>query len=283
MPNLAVTKESGEKLFDSEKITFGLVKSGYMAVNRYDGYYALKGINVDPNEKSSYNYLAQRFTVHGFTVADANSPIVFIVGRGCLIGSARAGNTVTFYYANASTSTKYYCFDFMKDTAGSGPYLKTFADTGVCTFNSLMRPLNIIASVTPPPPSGPSTGTGGGWRFPYEGSTVESVYVSGPGGTLLTVRATLDVAVGGGEYAAYLPFSRVSAAFETELLNLMGAVEGAYGGDGTVSFMFGATTEGAVVKGHTSYGVPNKFFNFPMDRYPTALVIKTAGLPFPLN
>lgn len=286
MPRIIVRKESNELLFDTDKITYGLVKSGNMELNRNDGYYTIRGINVDPNEKSSYNYNANKFPVHGFTVNNCFSPIVFIVGRGCLIGSARSGNSVTFYYASATTDTKYYCFDLMRDTSGSGPYIKTFLDTGLCTFNSLMPPLNVAASVQAPGP-GPLYNNGY-HQSPYPSGTFTRISTAGSSSsTGANLIYTSEVSVGAGEYAAYLPWSRVAGmtdtgAFGNGATYSYGVVEGAFGGSGKVTFMFGATTEGTFMafNGSPNY-VPAMYINLPIDRFPVALLIRTENLPFP--
>lgn len=283
MPSLNVKKENGELLFSSEKITFGLVKSGFMQLNRMDGYYFPKGVNVDPNQKSSYNYVANRYAVHGFTVENASCPIVFIVGRGCLVGTSRNGSTVTFYYNSASTATKFFCFDLMRDTPGLGPYLKTWTDGGVCTFNSLMRPLNVFAAVTAPGPPQPFSDMT--YTHAYNGGRYE-VIAPGDGNQAPNKGCFFDVEIGGGELAAFLPWSRTARILDGDTSGsgggtYYGEVEGAYGRQGGITFMFGATTEGTYSKGTAIVG--NRYSNLPVDRFPNALVIQTSNLPFPYN
>ena len=286
MPELIVRKETGELLFDTSKITYGLVKSGNMVYLRSDGVYIIRGSNVDPEQKSSYNYNAGKYPIHGFTVSNAKSPIVFIVGRGCLVSTARSGDSVTFYYASASTDTKYYCFDLMADDIPGSPYLKTFLNNGVCTFNSLQPPLNIAGAVQAPGPG--SVWPNGRYRETYAGGVMTRLsYYSMSQASGANIACIVNIDVGGGECAVFLPWSRTATVIDVEAWSFTqpwsyGVAEGAYGRVGGISFIFAATTEGIFSQyvGAGAYS-PASYVNLPTDRYPQALYIRTAGLPFP--
>lgn len=290
MTQLVVRKESGELLFDTSKITHGLLKSGYLAVNRTDGYYVIRGVNVDPDQKSSYNYYTGKYVLHGFTVQSSTCPIVFLMGPGCLVGTSRSGDSITFYYSGASPSTKYYCFDLMRDTAGFGPYLKTWLDSGVCTFNSYMPPLNVVAAITAPGP-GPLS-SNGLYQAPYVGGVVYQITsssgaINSNGGAAPNKGCVVDIPIGGGEFAAHLPWTRSLRIIDVGPFGggvySYGQVEGAYGRSGGISFMFSATGEGIVGSYTGSAQPPATYTNLPVDRFPTALIIRTDNYPFPFN
>jgi hypothetical protein len=292
MPYLVVNKEDGTLLFDTRNITHGLLKSGYMELNRTDGYYSIRGINVDPDQKSSYNYYTGKYPLHGFTVQSASCPIAFLVGPGSLVGTSRSGDTITFYYVGASTSTKYYCFDLMRDTSSSGPFLKAWLDTGVCTFNSLMIPLNIHAAVTAPGPG--ETWPNGMYKTAYAGGSLYQIAnssggLNANGGSAPNRGNVVNVALGSGEeYAAHLPWSRSIRIIESGQYGggtyAYNGVEGAYGRVGGISFMFSATSEGTITQytGSPIYS-DGMFTNLPIDRFPIALVVRTSNLPFPYS
>ena len=170
---LVVKKESGELLFDTSKICYGLVKSGtFTYMERWQRKY-LRGFDLDPNKGSSWeDSFRAGDDMYGFSLSQAVSPIVFIVGRGCFNGSALAGSDMYFYYSGANASTKFYCFDLMRNDIPGGPYLKTFNEAGEITFNSLQAPLNVIASMGAPAPTGTDRY---GRRYGYAGGRWELV------------------------------------------------------------------------------------------------------------
>lgn len=287
---LVVSKDSGELLFDTSKICYGLVKSGSMAyLGTWPRKY-LRSAQLDPNNGASWtNSFRAGDDMYGFSISGAKSPIVFIVGKGTLQGTARSGELITFYYGGGSASTRYYCFDLMADNIAGSPYLKTWTENGVITFNSLQPPLNVVASIqAPPPPSGSdrygrkaSTYSGGrNEKIRYQTASVDT-----------QIQSLVDIPISTGiEYAAFLPWSRSAGAIETDSLPGGGPIveyglaEGAYGRIGGISFMFspGGRSPNHYLSGN-QYSPPVSFSNIPTDRYPTALVIKTAGLPFPYN
>lgn len=299
MAELNVWKSSGELLFDTDLICYGLVKSGYMAYLQSWSRRALRSEQLDPNNganwfETSVTVNASHTTdaLYGFTVTNAICPIVFITGPGCLNGSFRSGNSITYYYANATTATKYYCFDLMADTIPGEAYLKTWSLAGDITFNSLQPPLNVVAAVQAPGPGLPQPDFGlqtcytGG----YNTSLNSGTYGEHNKNRLLS-RVDINITAGA-EYAAYLPWSRTVAIndfYDFNGLSLYegyGGSEGAYGRVGGITFMFGpaaATTSGLPNSGRMVAGTHAIFANLPTDRYPIALAVKTASLPFPFN
>ncbi|MBV4477849.1 hypothetical protein [Pseudomonas botevensis] len=278
---IVVTKESGELLFDTTKICYGLVKSGnFTFIENWSRYYLRSA--ADPGNGASWSPDPVRVDpAHGFTVVNAISPIVFITGSGCLNGVSRSGNSMTFIYINADENTKYYCFDLMANNIAGSPYLKTFLEDGRLSFNSLQPPLNVIAAVPAPAKPEPWPGNLSGWyRTTYAGG----YNIQRRNGNAPAMDCRVDIALGGEEYAAHLPWSRAAVCMNSSAGPgyTVSASEGAYGRTGGISFMFGAA--GATTIGFTTQGpgVPagDNFWGIP-DVAPTALVIRTAGLPFP--
>lgn len=285
MAKLIVRKEDGTELFDTDKIAYGLVKSGAMVymgnVNRF--VCTTTQCRKDPswggNWTENGNYGDQ---THGFTVTGAVNPIVFITGGGILIGHKTEGDVRTFTYTQASTNSKFYCFDLMRD-AGSGPALRTWRDDGVLTFNSRQVPLNVVSAVRAPDRGAPMSNVRPfGWFF--------TVYAGGynAGGVSNFPSSSVNIPLAGmGECAAFLPWSRaVTCAHENASTYQLSLTEGCFGTATGITFTCGV--------GRTSYGqvLPSSvpayyqnpcFINIPIDRYPTALVIRTAGLPFPFE
>lgn len=302
MAELIVRKQNGEILFDTSKITYGLMKSGYMSVIENWTRRAFKGGNVDPN--NGKNWTASTVTqslrfsdvIYGFTVINAVSPIVFIVGSGCLQGTKLSGGAMTFLYTNASVNTKFYCFDLMRDIFPGGGYLKAKGADSVMSFNSLQPPLNIIRAIQAPPPIG-TQATGYPIPFssrPYENAilkveqrNISPVFLS----NILTAKVTINIKVGI-EYAACLPWSRGCQIWthgsdeEVWPAYRYGGSEGCGGGLGGIQFMFGpagGTPEENPMVGGPGVAMPPNFSQVATDRLPTALVIETANLPFPFN
>jgi hypothetical protein len=155
MASLIVRKPDGSVLFDTQYITHGLVKSAYLVADETWPRKYLKSANLNPDQGSSWedSFRAgdQMFSI---TVNNALNPIVFIVGKGALQGTARSGNTLKFFYSGADGSTKAYVYDLMSDNVlGSPPWLKTRRVDGSISFNSLQVPLNIVAAVQAPGPA----------------------------------------------------------------------------------------------------------------------------------
>ena len=292
MPSLIVRKQDGSLLFNTDYITYGLVKSGYLALAETWSRRYLRSANLDPNDGS--NWSASTVAADGagdrvwsFTLANAQSPIVFLTGSGTLNGTARSGNTMTFYYSNASTSTRFYCFDLMSDNiAGSPPYLKMRRQDGTLTFNSLQVPLNIVGAYTPPGPS--ALNTFGRYYYAYDGGyNRKRQYASGPAPSQMDCGYDINLDPNT-EYAACLPWSRSATVMETNPSDgytgpatQYNTVEGAFGRVGGISFLFGASagTPQALPGGFN--GIPASYSSIATDRIPQALVIKTANLPMP--
>lgn len=295
MPQLKVYKSNSELLFDTSLICYGLVKSGSMSYLQTWSRRQLKSDQLDPNNGENWtpvgvtvNVAHKTDSLYGFTVTNAISPIVFITGAGCFNGSARTGNSITYYYSNASSSTKFYCFDLMANNIPGSPYLKTWDDSGVITFNSLQPPLNVIASVQAPIPG--STAPNFGYKTTYSGGYNYSLNTASDQYNLARCISRVDIPLTTGvEYAVYLPWSRSCGIYDLFDVNstvLYGGVEGAFGGVGNMSFIFGAsagTTHSYPYVGPGGPTYPATFTNIPTDRYPVALVIKTGNLPFPYN
>lgn len=219
---------------------------------------------------------------YGFSITGAASPIVFIVGKGVSTGFKLSGGTQTHMFAGADANTKYYCFDLMRDDSVAGPGLKTRDLSGRITFNSRQIPLNVVAAVQAPAP-GPLAPNGRPFlayvngrneRISFQTTTQSSV-----------MQCIVDIALESGvEYAAFLPWNRGCGCITDGVAGsgtvLFGVSEGAYGRAGGVSFIFSPpgrqTQQDYPSIAYTSYE------SIPAVR-PTALVIKTAGLPFPFT
>ena len=278
--------QTGEILYDTTKISYGLVKSGYLSYFENWRQLRKRGINVDPNIGSSWvDQGVPGINQYGFTVDNPRSPIVFLVGKGVVTGVKVSGNSKTYLYAGASEVTKFYCFDLMADDEVNGPGLKSRSDNGILTFNSRQAPLNVIAAVTAPVPGTPN-------RFgrpvtTYVGGRNERISFQTTGGCA-SVHSVVDVPLPGGyEYAAFLPWSRSCGvvdpyAYNTSGGDIYGVSEGAYGRNGGMSFFFGSPGKTTMDQWFGGDGEVC-YYLMPTDRYPTALVIKTAGLPFPFN
>jgi hypothetical protein len=292
MAQLRAYKDNATLLFDTNYISYGLVKSGYMSFLQSWSRKILRSIQLDPNEGSNWTTTTATSDpgvgdqIYGFTVFNPVSPIVFITGTGCLVGSAVVGNSITFYYTNADANTRYYCFDWMADNIAGSPYLKTYDATGHITFNSLQPPLNIVAAIQAPGP-GP-TDQYGRYTTCYAGG-YNVKRANGQGAMGAKIDSRVDLALGAEEYAAYLPWSRSVGISDMTSGNAFphtsySGSEGAYGYYGGIGFMFGAT--GGTTQAYPStvgWALPSSFFQLPTDRYPVALVIRTASYPFPYN
>ncbi len=284
---LIVSATNGGLLYDTSNISYGLIKSGYLSLNSNWRRWVLRGINVDPNLASSWKESGvPGDDQYGFTVINPRSPIVFLVGRGTATGVTVSGNSKSYLYAGASSSTKYYCFDLMGDDVLAGPWLKARdRESGAITFNSNLYPLNVIASVMAPNPSPPDMY--GRPAFTYVGGRNERIAFQSTSGSAI-VHSVVDINIQPGvEYAAFLPWNRscgiidpytISSGYTTSY----GMTEGAFGRVGGISFFFappGRTTSQDWTSGSAGYS----YHSLPTDRFPAALVIKTAELPFPFN
>lgn len=295
MANFVATKDTGELLFDTNKVVYGLVKSGYMSIQNSWSRRALRSAQLDPSNGANWTqsgYVTPGGDagddMYGFTIVGAVSPIVFIVGSGCLQGQIRSGDTITFMYSAASTNTRFYCFDTMRDNIAGSPYMKTWDVNGVMTFNSLQPPLNVIGAVQAPAPP-VANDIYGRKTLTYDGGITvrrKSSYATPQVDCVVTVPLTAGI-----EYAAFLPWSRICTIYDTSPnspsvgpIDAYGVSEGCYGGVGGVNFIFGISG-GTTMLAQTgnSFSVPVSYANIPVDRFPQAIVISTAGLPFPFG
>lgn len=286
---MKVYKEDGSLLFDTEKITYGLIRSGYLTFQLNWPRLVYRSLNLPPNEGSSYAESSISDPIHGFSVTGAIAPIVFIVGSGISCGSSKSGDTTTFYYLAASPSTKFFYFDTMR--AGfSGAGLKCYDSSGNITFNSLQYPLNVIASIAAPAPPAPTVVGGTAiYGVPFAGATksAERFVNSGP----YYCVAKVFIPVGSGELAANTTFSRSIGQGKMDGMSAPGSpfpaiaymqahMDGAYGANGGIYFMACDAARTTMYPSNTS---ANTYFDIPTDRYPEALVISTTTLPFPFN
>lgn len=295
MARFAAYKENGQMLFDTTKISYGLVKSGFMTFQQSWARRALRSAQLDPSNGA--NWTPVRVidrdvgdNLFGFTLVNARNPIVFLVGSGTLNGSQRSGNTITFFYSNATEATRYYCFDLMADNIAGSPYLKTYTPDGVLTFNSLQPPLSVVTQITAPPPD--TASFGGRIYSPYAGGRLERRQLTVPPNYRYPQADVIfDLALSSGvEYAAFLPWSRSAGIWDFNAgypgkSAAYAVVEGAYGRSGGISFMFGASAGSTYSDATAGPGVPAgvSFSGLATDRYPTALVIQTSNLPLPYN
>lgn len=289
MAGLVVKLSDSSLLYDTKKISYGLVKSGYLSYVENWRRLRLRGVNLDPDIGSSWvEQGVPGDDQFGFSIESALSPIVFLVGPGVATGVKVSGNTKTYLFAGASTTTKYYCFDLMRDDSLSGPKLKTRKEqSGDISFNSNQLPLNIHRSIVAPQPGTldrfgrPVTAYAGGRNQRISYQTASGV---------AKVHSLVDIPIDAGvEYAAFLPWSRSCGIVDAEAYagggaDIYGMAEGAFGIVGGISFIFappGRTTQDAwPAQGTTA---SPSFHLLPTDRFPSALVIKTSGLPFPFN
>lgn len=279
-------KPDGSVLYDTSKVSYGLLKSGYLSLQTYWPRLDLRSVQLDPSDPANWTESSTTEPVLGFSVTGAVAPIVFITGSGSPCGSSKVGDVTTFFYIAASTSTKFFYFDTMRDT-GPVTGMKCYRDDGTLTFNSSQRPLNIVATVVPPEPS-PITIPGTTYRgSPYVGSTrfYGPVYPGGPENVINRVRVPLGSAE---EFAAYVNFTRTAGLgplTSPYIYPFLTAVqEGAYGVSGGVEFMFCMSARTTLLPQQRAPAQSaNAYFDVPTDRYPVALVIRTSGYPFPYN
>lgn len=283
MAKLVIRKDDGEILFDTTKISYGLIKSGYMtamgAVNRI--VCTTSQCRADPSWGGNWTETGvYGDAIHGFTIVGAKAPIIFITGGGILVGHTSSGDTHTYTYTRASTSSKFYCFDLMREF-GTGPALRTWRDDGVLTFNSRQIPLNVQAAVRAPDRGAPMSNVRpAGWFF--------TVYAGGynAGGVSSFPSSSVNIPLAGlGECAAFLPWSRaLTCAHENALTYQLSLTEGCFGTATGITFTCGVgrTTYGTVMPSTVPAYYQNPCFtSIPTDRYPTALVIRTDAYPFP--
>jgi len=268
---------SGKNLVDSNYVTMGLIKSGYMtkitdAQRTYKQF-----INSDEYFPAPY-YDA----VHGFTV-NAVSPVVFIAGQAVLQQIVRSGNSFTFWYGHASTSVRFYVFDQMQDRGVGPAKIRLWNEESICTLDSSQPFLDINGAMRPPIPAvssynGYVIGRG------YQGASTTTGSVPGPwqnwvGASILKDSWSVYV---GGDCAVSLPWSRVMFHTDRHGGSFISAREGAFGEGGNLVFMM-ATEAGAAVNAFPYIGTANAFFNIPSSRLPSVTYIDSSTLPIPYD
>lgn len=287
MAGLVVKLSDSILLYDTRNISYGLVKSGYLSYVENWRRLRLRGINVDPNIGSSW--VEQGIpgdNQFGFSIVSPVAPIVFLSGRGVVTGLKVNGNTWTYLFAGASASTKYYCFDLMRDDGLPGPYLKTREASNVFTFNSNQIPLNVVSSII-----APERGVLDIYGRPvttYLGGRNERISYQSASGSA-SVHSLVDINIDSGvECAAFLPWSRSCGIVDPDTIpggytTTYGMAEGAFGRSGGISFMFAPTGRTTSQDWQADRTASIGYHSLPVDQRPSALVIKTGGLPFPFN
>lgn len=275
-------KEDGSILFETERICYGLIKSGYLdLVDRWGRHY-LRSINLPPNESDSWRYQDFRDPICAITVTDAQSPIVFLSGDGTPCGDSFSGNSRTMYFHGVSPGTKAYVFDLMRDV-GARDGMECYSSSGALTFTTGMPPLNIAAAI-PAPALGPLyPGTTQINGPVYEGGYTEEYLRPWGGDDYYWAKGVRGVGVLSGELAAHLTFSRtgtMTQAIGSGAGLQLTCAEGVGGGNGLIRFYFMPSIATTSVVSSTNASV---FFDIPRDRSPTALVIQTANYPFPFR
>ncbi|NNJ15580.1 hypothetical protein CSV86_010185 [Pseudomonas putida CSV86] len=278
---VAYRQQDQQLLFDTDLISYGLRKSGYLQfVGNWPQKY-LRSANLDPNNGANWaDDTAPREPIYGISLSKWSSPIAFLVGDGSPCGEMLVDGQKTLLFVGASTSTKAYVFDLMSD-AGPINGLKCFKENPwELTFNSAQAPLNIIASVEAPPPGAIFAND---VRYTAYAGGYNQMIGNNGGATYNQMKSCVDVPVTGGELAASITFTRSalcngSAAGYGGLE--YGCQEGAGGYVGGVRFIF--TVAAATTR--TSVGSsPINYWRAVPALLPRALVIRTSGLPFPLN
>lgn len=257
--------EAGKNLVDSDFITYGLIRCGSMA--KITDAYRNNGVLPYYDE------------VYGFTITGAISPIIFIAGRGVFQQVVRSGNSLTYWYAHASTSTRFYVFDQMRDLGAGPAKLRLWDIASVCTLDSMMPFMDINGKVIPPDPVLDSAGYGRG----YAGATTISGSANGPNPDHgnATILMDLYAVPVGGDCAVNLTWSRYVSHSDKFGFYRFSALEGAYGEGANVVFIM-ATEAGCVVNDNV-LTTPNTFFDIARPRKPTAMYIDATTLPFPYS
>ncbi|WP_296267487.1 hypothetical protein [Pseudomonas sp. UBA6562] len=276
-------KEDGSLLFDIDRISYGLLKSGYLnLVDRWGRHY-IRSINLNPNDESSWVYTNLRDPICGITVSGAVSPIVFLVGDGKPCGESVSGNNRTLYFQGCSPNTKAFVFDLMRDV-GERAGMECYDATGRLSFTTGMPPLNVIATVDPPainPPVSPNTTAR--WT-PYSGGANERSGLEWSSGDYAQPKGAVFIPVASGELAACLTFSRICVLSEGTDFGTgsyrVNANEGCGGYSGGVRFFF---TPAVATTSAVSGGSTTVWSDIPTDRQPQALVIRATDYPFPFR
>lgn len=282
---LQAFKEDGSSLFDTEKICYGLIKSGYLQlVDRWGRYYR-RSANLDPMEESSYGYMNLKDPISAITVTDTYSPIVFLVGDGKPCGESLSGNVRTLYFQGCNPNTKAFVFDLMRDM-GERSGMNIYNESSTLTFTSAMPPLNIVATIDAPALA-PVISPGSLTRFvPYDGAANEISGQQWSSSDFAQVKGVIFVPVVSGELACCLTFSR--ACILQEGRDVPGSIgfarltaeEGCGGTNNGIRFFFSPAPSTIDQQFSNSY---TAWSDIPTDRQPQALVIRATDYPFPFR
>lgn len=269
---LIARDSAGNILYDTSKSIYGLIKSGPV---EYHGTWS----RLQPSGGWSVFY----DDIYKFVVENAISPIVFVTGACNQPQQSKEGNKHVFYFAGPVSGINVYCFDIMAPIF-TGPALKTRAEDGKFTFNSLQLPLNVIGSSTPPPPTGPWSETAPVAAF--AGGT-SSVVVGQPTGSRLGgfrgwfwTRA-LDPAK---TYAAHIPWSRgcwCTGQLNSDTIYRGSRHEGCYGQAGSIVHCFWTSPETTYGSLHST--TPQGITALTVDPRPSCSYIDTSQYPFPFD
>ncbi|WP_146224459.1 hypothetical protein [Pseudomonas fulva] len=276
-------KEDGTLLFDIDRISYGLLKSGYLDLVDRWGRFTIRSLNLPPNEEGSWRYTGLNDPICAISVTGAVSPIVFLVGDGKPCGESVNGNVRTLYFQGCAPNTKAFVFDLMRDV-GEKTGMECYDAAGRISFTTGMPPLNIVAVVDPPRPGQPISPTSPGtFWVPYDGGAVEAFGTEWSGTDYRNAKGFIYIPVMSGELAACLTFSRSCAlnqGREIRTYDQLGANEGCGGTNGGVRFFFSpavATTSVTYTSDRTHW------LDIPTDRLPQALVIRATDYPFPFR
>lgn len=284
---LQAFKDDGSILFDTEYITYGLVKSATLTHYTKWGCWLIKSSQLPPTSESSWAYYTGtnlNDEIVSVEVSNATDPIFFLSGDGSPCGVVGTGATRTYLFHGCIPNTKVYVFDKMRDL-GTNAGMHCFDSSGVLTFSAEMPPLNIV-SVVDPPSLGPLLGGG-----PYYPPNPISgpVYVGGRIETLKPwsssdkpwVKGVVNVPSGiSEEIATCLTFSRGGWQVYDNSGSLQGCYEGCGGttnGDVRFYFMQSYASTNQLINSGIGWG------DIPRDKAPQALVIKTSDYPFPFG
>lgn len=288
MPALILRDTSNNVIVDTAYINYGLLSSGYLAYSNTVNGKVMKAINNDPTLASSWQdsptYLDD---LYYFTVTNAVAPIVFLAGQGFGEGITVSGSTYTFMFSGASTSTRIYVFDRMRD-GGTGPVLRVRNTSNVVTFNSRMIPLNIrgaIVAPAVPTTNAPETNPKGPLTTYVGGTTIVNTTASGGSKHAMSY---IDIATSLSDIAVNITFTRITrywpgSSSVSAALFPHACSEYAFGNGSYVRFAFKSPAQ-AYLNNFTTSGVAyDQFANTPSDFYPTANYVTTANLPIPFT
>ncbi|MCU7645677.1 hypothetical protein [Pseudomonas piscis] len=272
---LIVRKPDGTILYDTSKSIYGLIKSGPV---EFDTIWR----RLQPSGGPHIYY----DNIYKFVVKNALSPIVFVVGACNQPVMSKEGSDTVFYFAGQVADIKVYCFDLMAPIF-TGPALKTRAEDGVFTFNSLQHPMNIIGtSIAPPPTMGPSQ-----FGNPFAGGNRRLIVPQYLGGSYLGgyyeyyVEIFLD---GSKTYASHIPWSR-GCVFQGQLpapdtdIYRGSLHEGCYGMAGGIVHNLWTSPETTYGNIRGGPGVQQGVTNLQVEPRPQCSYIDVSEYPYPFD